>query len=114
MNEFSDYDAPITPEEQAEIDEALKEWVPYWRKPVSIDEWEKLLAQKKSMAAFAIESHIVAREIGANLRLRQVIARRRYRALNRYMRTLRRMNQEKIRLYHDLEHTLGVSDEEVN
>lgn len=98
----------FTPEEQAELDEAMKTWIPFWRKPTNPQEWDKLVSQRYSFAISAKESHDGAVASDAPMFLRQLLAKSRYVAARKYWRTKRRASNEKQRLCENLLHAMGV------
>ena len=104
----SDFSFALTPEEQAELDEAMKSWIPYWRKPLSPDEWDKLVSQRYSFAATAIESHKSGVASNAPLFLRQMLAKSRHQMVWKYCRTKRRAEAEKVRACQNLLAALGL------
>jgi hypothetical protein len=102
------HELEFTEDEQAELDEAMKSWIPYWRKPRSIDEWQKLLLQHWTFADSAKTSHEESVAMDAPLWLRQMLAKSRYRTTKRFMRTRNRAASEKRRVCENLLHALGL------
>ena len=98
----------FTPEEQAELEEAMKFWIPYWRKPRTPDEWGRLLLQRWTFANSARTSHDEAVAMDAPLFLRQLTAKSKYQAERRFLRTRRRAADEKRRVSENLLRTLGL------
>lgn len=88
--------ALFTPQERAEIDEAMKDWVPHWGKPMSPNEWDKLVKQRANLARMAMESHTMAVNCDTPLFLLSMIAKTRYRLCRAYWRTKRRAEFEKL------------------
>jgi hypothetical protein len=104
----SDCSLAFTPEEQADFDEAMKSWIPYWRKPRTPDEWGRLLLQRWSFAESARTSHDEAVAMDAPLFLRQLTAKSKYQSERRFQRTRRRAADEKRRVCENLLHALGL------
>lgn len=104
--------AEFTPEEQRDFDEAMKLWIPYWRKPGTPNEWEKLLLQRWSFAESARETHEQATASNAPLFLRQMTAKSKYVLARRFQRTRRRVAEEKQRAAVNLLHALGFLREQ--
>lgn len=107
-----DFDPETPPSDvQAEIDEALAGWIPYWRKPISPGEWDKLVSQRRSFAISALESYMSPVIPEAPLFLRQLLAKSRYRTIRKYERVRRRAEAEKDRMLSRLMVELGIRQE---
>ena len=107
-------DVEFTPEEQAFIDNAKKNMIPWWRKPQSPQEWDRLVAQKASFAISASVTHAEAKQSNAPHFLTQLTARSKYRAYRRFARTRNRAAFEKQLMCEKLMNALGVLIESVD
>lgn len=81
----------VLPDEKEEIEAAIAAWIPYWRRPASQAEWDKLVEQKAVFAASAIDTHKQATESDMPLWFRQQTMRSKYTAVRKYARTKRRV-----------------------
>jgi len=75
---------------EVEIQAAIDAWVPWWRRPQSQAEWDKLVEQKATFAAMAIDTHKRAVKSKMPQWLIEKVAKSKYRAVRKYKRTKRR------------------------
>ena len=75
---------------EAEIQAAIDAWIPWWRRPISQAEWDKLVEQKATFAASAIDTHKRAVESEMPYWFIQRVAKSKYQAIRRFRRTKRR------------------------
>lgn len=79
-----------SPEKEAQIRAAIDAWIPWWRRPESQAEWDKLVEQKATFAASAIDIHKRAVESRMPQWFIERVARQKYQAIRKYKRTKRR------------------------
>ena len=101
----------LSADEEAEIQEALRDWFPANRCPVSPKDWDKLVDQKARFAGSACESYDRAVESDAPRFLRQMLAKSRWRLVRTYLRTKRAAEHEKLRLANNLLPAIFHSDD---
>lgn len=80
----------LSAEEEAEIQAAIDAWIPWWRRPTSQAEWDKLVEQKEMFAASAIDTHKRAVESKMPQWFIERVAKSKYQAIRKYKRTKRR------------------------
>lgn len=80
----------LSPQEQTELQAAIDAWIPWWRCPQSQDEWDKLVEQRATFAASAIETHQNAVESRMPQWFIERAAKSKYQMVSKYRRTKRR------------------------
>lgn len=89
-------------ETDPEIAEALKSWFPWWKRPLRMSDWDRLLSQSRAWAEAAIETHQSALDSDAPLFLRQMTASSKFRLYRRYLRLRNRCFIERCRAHEAL------------
>ena len=91
----------------AEVEKALENWHPWWKRPVTPGEWDKIVEQRARFAASAFETHRDAVESMMPFWFIQRAARNKYVLIRKYQRTRRRAEIEKSRMAKNLLHAIG-------
>lgn len=100
---MSEKTSPVT---DAEVEEALKNWQPFWKRPVCPEEWDKLVSQRAYWAVSARDTYCSAVAGRMPFWFIQRTARNRYVQFRKYQRTARRAAIEKDRLFSNLLHAV--------
>ena len=92
----------------ADVKKALENWHPWWKRPVTPIEWDKVVEQRARFAASAIETHRKAVESNMPFWFIQRVARNKYVLIRKYQRTKRRATIERNRMGANLLKVLGL------
>lgn len=71
----------------AEVQQALKDWHPWWKRPITPGDWDKIVAQRAQFAASSIETHRKSVESNMPFWFIQKTARNKYVLIRKYQRT---------------------------
>lgn len=89
-------------------------WYPWWKKPVTPGDWDKLVEQRAIFASSAIQTHKLAIETKMPFWFIQQVARNKYTLLRKYERTKKRAELEKNKMYTNLLHAIGLTGDDEN
>lgn len=98
MEDEDDFNGDV----DSELAKAMAAYIPNWRKPISPDEWDRLVAQRRRAAVSTTDTLRGSRDSKMPLFFLQRCAKQRYKAVQQYRRTSARATIEKWRMYQNL------------